>query len=114
MCLFSFNIKYLNSIQKFIFWHNSKSKIVIQFIIKIFNKILNYFLIQFSSIFYKTALTSAAKNQNADIIKLLLENKKLDPNIPYRISTIFLNCVRIIILMKFKIKHFNKISKIIF
>ena len=39
--------------------------------------------------FYKTALYLAVEKDNIEIIKLLLENEKANPNIPYIITRFY-------------------------
>ena len=36
--------------------------------------------------FYSTLLCTAVRKENIEIIKLLLTNKKIDPNLSYKIS----------------------------
>lgn len=75
------------------FQFDFKWKILIKFRINSLNSIFKQFSIKFWIIYYnkvliiidKTSLIIASKNENADIVKLLLTHKKLDPNISYRI-----------------------------
>ena len=69
----------------------------------IWNNIINEILIKINV----TALFRAVEKGNVDIIKLLLTNDKLDPNI--------ININKLIICkIKFQIKYFNEILNQIF
>lgn len=56
---------------------------------------------KFNILFHKTALISAIENQNIDIVKLLLANKKINVNFPYILNKN---------LIKFKVIYFNTIT----
>ena len=69
--------------------------------------------IQNHNFFYKTALYSAVEKENIEIIKLLLNNDKIDVNIPYILILNFIK-FKIIFLMEFIIKFFNEIQNHVF
>lgn len=44
------------------------------------------FVMKFFPSFYETALHAAVENENIDIVKLLMANKSIDPNILNKIQ----------------------------
>ena len=75
-------------------------------------------------IFYENAFLSAVENNDFEVVKLLLSNDKIDPNmyailkskyifIQFQIY-IFLLCSKIYLFIIFKIRLFNMIPYLIF
>ena len=97
---------YFNEIQNHIFRYYSKSYISIIFKIIYLNGIRNHIFERSFNIIYKSVLYLAVEKENIEIVKLLLNNDKLDINFRY----IFIQ----FILIKFEIISFNGIQNHIF
>lgn len=59
---------------------------------------------------YKTPLLFAVELNEVEIVRLLLENTKIDVNKRSILKTFFLLYFKLINLIKFKIKYFNEVT----